>query len=145
MTEPTTIHLIRHAETIWNAEGRCQGHGDAPFTELGKQQLNALAASMRAVHFDAAYSSPLVRARQTAEAVLRGRGLVAATVDDLAELHYGALQGTLFTDWPSDLLAVWRNHRGPSRSTAANHSTTCADVVRRHSGASSQGTQASPS
>lgn len=108
MSTETTIYLVRHAETTWNAEGRCQGRADAPFSELGEQQLAALAASLEGVRFDAAYTSTLPRAQKTAAAILGTTGLRAASVPELAELDYGVHQGLLFTEWPSDLLAQWR-------------------------------------
>lgn len=108
MNEETTIYLVRHAETAWNAEGRCQGRADAPFSEQGQAQLRRLAEELREVSFDAAYTSPLTRARATAESILAGRGLRAAQVAELAELDYGTLQGTRFAEWPAALHETWR-------------------------------------
>ena len=115
MTSPLTgmphtrIYLVRHAETEWNAEARCQGRADAPFSALGEQQLASLAASLTDVEFTAAYTSPLRRAQKTAEAILAGTGLRAATVPELAELDYGERQGSLFEEWPAELFAKWRS------------------------------------
>ncbi len=108
MSEETTIYLVRHAETVWNAEGRCQGRADAPFSACGEAQLRQLAAELRDVSFDAAYTSPLARARATAEAVLAGRHLRAAQIPELAEIDYGVLQGTRFSEWPTGLHEAWR-------------------------------------
>jgi broad specificity phosphatase PhoE len=108
VSEPTTIYLVRHAETVWNAEDRCQGRAGAPFTPRGEQQLVALAESLRRVKFDAAYTSTLERARRTAEAILHGRGLRAVGVPELMEIDYGAYQGQLFSDWPAGALEKWR-------------------------------------
>jgi len=105
---PTFVYLVRHGETQWNAEGRCQGRADAEFTELGREQLRSLAMELVDVAFDAAYTSPLPRAVRTAEAILRGRGLRARCVDELAEISYGRLQGTRFADWPVSLHDTWR-------------------------------------
>ncbi len=108
MSEETTIYLVRHAETAWNAEGRCQGRADAPFSAAGEAQLEQLAAELRDVAFDAAYTSPLARARATAATILAGRGLRAAQIPELAEIDYGVLQGTRFADWPAGLHEAWR-------------------------------------
>ena len=96
-------------DRAWNAEARCQGRADAPFSGLGEQQLAGLAESLAGVEFDAAYTSPLRRAQKTAEAILAATGLRAATVPELAELDYGERQGTLFAEWPSELFTHWRS------------------------------------
>jgi broad specificity phosphatase PhoE len=105
---PTIVYLVRHGETKWNAEGRCQGRADAALTDAGEAQIRALATELATVTFDAAYTSPLRRAIRTVEAILEGRGLRARRVDDLAEFCYGALQGTRFADWPHGLHDTWR-------------------------------------
>jgi broad specificity phosphatase PhoE len=104
----TIIYLVRHGETQWNAEGRCQGRADADFTEAGQQQLRSLAAELAHVTLDAAYTSPLPRAVRTAGAILEGRRLRARCIDDLSEISYGSLQGSRFADWPAPLHDTWR-------------------------------------
>ena len=106
---PTRIYLVRHGETAWNAAGRCQGRAHSDFTDRGRAQLEALAAALAGTEFDAAYSSPLERAVRTAERLLAGRGLRAATVPELAEFSYGTLQGTRFDEWPRDVHSAWRD------------------------------------
>jgi broad specificity phosphatase PhoE len=102
------VYLVRHGETEWNAEARCQGRADAEFSDAGREQLRSLAAQLAPVKFDAAYTSSLRRAVRTAAAILEGRGLEATLVDDLAEISYGSLQGTRFADWPGGLHDRWR-------------------------------------
>lgn len=113
MTETTTrapaiIYLVRHGETVWNAENRCQGQADADFSAAGRAQIAALALELADVDFDAAYTSPLPRAVRTAAAILEGRGLHALRVAGLSEISYGTLQGTLFNEWPGTLFEDWR-------------------------------------
>lgn len=108
-TEPTIVYLVRHGETIWNAEGRCQGQADADFTEEGRAQLKALAGELAGVSFDAAYTSPLPRAVRTSDAILQGRSIRARRVDGLSEISYGSLQGSRFADWPGELHGEWRS------------------------------------
>jgi len=64
----TTVYLIRHGETDWNLNGRCQGHTDVPLNDIGLQQAKRLARRLyeERVHFDVLYSSDLTRAYQTA-------------------------------------------------------------------------------
>jgi len=108
-SELTYIYLVRHGETIWNAEGRCQGSSHSEFTARGREQIHALAASLTEVDFDAAYTSPLTRAIDTAARILDSRGQHAKCAAELAELSYGSLQGTRFDEWPHELHAVWRS------------------------------------
>jgi broad specificity phosphatase PhoE len=73
LAEPSRYHIVflRHGESVGNAEDRFQGQYDFPLTETGQAQVRALAERWRAegVAFDLAVSSPLMRARQTAEAI----------------------------------------------------------------------------
>lgn len=97
--------VVRHGETYWNAEGRCQGRLDRPMNDRGRRQVDALAESLRNVAIAAAYSSPLLRAAETAKAI--ARDVPVHLVPDLSELNYGALQGQRFADWPEEVLRQW--------------------------------------
>ncbi len=88
--------IVRHGESVANAEGRMQGQRDYPLSELGLQQAEALGRFLSGAgyRFDACYSSPLTRARATALALTKALGLPDAELEpELAELHAGGLQG----------------------------------------------------
>lgn len=87
------IYLVRHGETDWNRRGLYQGTTDVPLNERGHEQARALAAALAPVHFHAVYSSPLLRARATAQAVAAGRDLPLRTLPELREISYGLWQG----------------------------------------------------
>ncbi|MBP7692944.1 MAG: histidine phosphatase family protein [Anaerolineales bacterium] len=89
----TLLYLIRHARSTWNAEGRWQGHADPPLDPAGCEQAEALARQLRGEPLAAIYSSPLARARQTAEAVARVQGLPVRLDERLKERHVGAWSG----------------------------------------------------
>jgi probable phosphoglycerate mutase len=89
----TTIHLARHGETDWNAEGRWQGHADVGLNERGREQARELAAQLAEVRFAAVYSSDLLRARETAEIVTAGRSLPITIERRLREIDVGSWQG----------------------------------------------------
>jgi len=95
----TRLLLVRHGATTWNAEGRHQGRTDVPLSDEGRAQAAALGAALRGVAIDAAYTSPLGRARATADAVLAGRGVRAVAISEFAELSYGERQGERRADW----------------------------------------------
>ena len=89
----TTIYLIRHAEAEGNLFRRAQGHWNGQLTALGLKQCEALAARFKDVRLDAVYSSDLDRAKQTAGALLAGRGLELHTLRGLREINMGIWEG----------------------------------------------------
>jgi probable phosphoglycerate mutase len=89
----TTLLLIRHGETVWNAEKRYQGHGDSPLTETGRNQVAALGRRMERIPFDTLISSDLGRAQESA-AIVSGYTDHAVEIDRrLRERNYGVLEG----------------------------------------------------
>ena len=71
----TTVLLVRHGQTDWNADGRWQGHSDIPLNDAGRRQAEALASRLSSWPVQAVYSSDLLRAAQTADIVGRILGL----------------------------------------------------------------------
>ena len=93
-TQPqTTFLFIRHGETVWNAEGRFQGHGDSPLTETGRKQVSALAQRLQQIRFDFLFSSDLGRARETAAIIADATGHSVVVDKRLRERNYGVLEG----------------------------------------------------
>lgn len=70
-SQPFIITLLRHGESVGNAEARWQGQADYPLTDTGRAQARALAERWRNenISFDLIISSPLARARETAEII----------------------------------------------------------------------------
>ena len=66
-----TVYFVRHCAAQGNVDGKFQGRIDCDITDLGRKQLDLLAVRLRNVPFAAVHTSPLVRARKTAEAVPR--------------------------------------------------------------------------
>lgn len=94
------IYLMRHGQTNWNVEMRMQGSADIPLNETGKAQARQAAAGMAQIPFDYALSSPLSRARQTAEIVTEGRSLPLHIDTRLTELNFGIMEGAHRQDYP---------------------------------------------
>ena len=97
---PNTIELVlvRHAESIWNAEDRWQGQTDVPLSTQGEGEAARVAARLAREPFDAIVSSDLSRARGTAEAIVSARraaGLPGKLVTHagLREMDLGAWCG----------------------------------------------------
>jgi broad specificity phosphatase PhoE len=113
-------YLIRHGESISNVEERVQGQADVELSPLGRRQAAAVAAWSRAM-LDAAsapdvtweiWSSPLKRARHTAETIAASLGLPVHIDEGLCELHAGVFQGHLWADLESqfpEAVARWRS------------------------------------
>lgn len=93
LEQATRVLLIRHGETSWNRAGRIQGHADIPLSPLGLAQAERLAAALADEPLAAIYSSDLDRARQTAEAVARARGLAVGLDAGLRERCFGRFEG----------------------------------------------------
>jgi probable phosphoglycerate mutase len=90
----TQICIARHGETDWNKRGVLQGWLDVPINALGRAQAHALAGRLADARFDAVWSSPLARSRETAEIIAAALGLPApACHEGLKEKHFGAVQG----------------------------------------------------
>ena len=86
------LHLIRHGETAWSLSGQHTGRTDLALTAQGEAQACSLAPLLDAIHFDAVFTSPALRARRTWQ--LAGPALPAAVVEpDLAEWDYGQYEG----------------------------------------------------
>ncbi|WP_369370244.1 histidine phosphatase family protein [Promicromonospora sp. Populi] len=82
--------LLRHGQTEWSVSGQHTGRTDLPLTAAGEDQARSAADTLADYEFAAVYTSPLARARRTAELV----GYPDAVVDeDLAEWDYGPVDG----------------------------------------------------
>ena len=86
-------YLVRHGESEWNREGRIQGHADVGLSELGRRQAELLSTRLAGESIDAAYSSDLSRAADTAAGALDARDVPLITDPDLREFSYGAWEG----------------------------------------------------
>ncbi|MBI2238455.1 MAG: histidine phosphatase family protein [Actinobacteria bacterium] len=93
MTAATLVHLVRHGRTALNAEGRFRGRRDPPLDEEGRRQAEALARWLAPSGPGTVCSSPLLRARQTAEPTARELGVEVAILDGLIDLDHGAWTG----------------------------------------------------
>lgn len=90
----THICIARHGETDWNKTGVLQGWTDIPLNTQGRGQAREMAASMADAGFSAVWTSPLLRAHETAAIIATALGLPAPVCHEgLKEKHFGAVQG----------------------------------------------------
>ena len=87
------LYIIRHGETVWNTEGRLQGRADIELNENGIRIARVTARGMADIPFDLAITSPLKRARQTAELVLDDRNVPILEDARLEEITFGEWEG----------------------------------------------------
>lgn len=99
--------IVRHGRTEANATGRLLGHLDVPLDDLGERQAAQLAATLLATtdRIDRVVSSPLGRARQTADSL----GLPVEIDDRFIEVDYGEYDGVPMADIPPDTWRLWRS------------------------------------
>lgn len=90
--------LVRHGETEWNRVGRAQGQSDPPLNQEGREQAEAVAIRLAPVAFEAAYSSDLRRAADTALPVMRGRDTPIVYRRDLREKSFGEWEGMTYEE-----------------------------------------------
>lgn len=87
------IYLVRHGETDWNKTRRVQGSADIPLNEYGVYLAEETAKGLNDVVFDVAYTSPLIRAKKTAEVVLSGRDVPMIDEPAIQEMNFGHYEG----------------------------------------------------
>jgi broad specificity phosphatase PhoE len=111
MIQVTRFILVRHGQTAWNREERFSGRSDVPLNETGLAQASETARRI-AVQWrpSAVYSSPLLRARQTAQAIAEPLGLSVHSHAGLNDINFGLLQGLTVPEarerW-SDAVDTW--------------------------------------
>ena len=87
------LYIIRHGKTDWNERHKLQGRTDVPLNAEGRKMAESARETYRDVHFDICFCSPLVRAKETAEILLRGRNVPILIDDRLAEMSFGSYEG----------------------------------------------------
>jgi probable phosphoglycerate mutase len=107
----TRVLAIRHGETAWNVDGRIQGQLDVPLNDTGRWQVHRLALAVADEGIAAIYSSDLLRAIETAQAVARACDRPISTDPGLRERGFGVFEGLSYDEinrrWPEQALR-WR-------------------------------------
>jgi broad specificity phosphatase PhoE len=102
--------LIRHAEPVDDARGRCYGSLDFGLSPAGHEQARRIADAVGGIAYGAVYASPRCRARETAEPLAVARGLDVALDDDLREIDFGDFEGRRYEEIEAsepELFGAW--------------------------------------
>jgi len=106
------VILVRHGETDWNLSRRIQGgNSDTPLNQRGRQQAEGLALRLKQEKIQAIYSSPLQRARDTAQAIARYHQLPVEIEPSLKEIEVGELEGVSITEVGKHLSELLVKHK----------------------------------
>jgi 2,3-bisphosphoglycerate-dependent phosphoglycerate mutase len=103
--------VLRHGQTAWNAEQRIQGQLDVPLNDTGCWQAARLAQALAGEGIAAIYSSDLLRARATAQAIADATQAPITSDVRLRERGFGVFEGHTYADierlWPAEV-SRWR-------------------------------------
>jgi broad specificity phosphatase PhoE len=99
------FYYLRHGETDWNVDGRMQGHTDVPLNANGLAQAARARDQLAGLNFATICTSPLSRARRTAEIVNEKHGRELVIIDALAECSFGPYEGQKAGAWYGTWLA----------------------------------------
>ena len=87
------LYFVRHGETDWNKEKKIQGNVNIELNEFGRHLARETAKGLKDISFDICYTSPLWRARETAEIILEGRDVPIVEHDKISEMAFGIYEG----------------------------------------------------
>ena len=89
------IYLVRHGKTDWNMVHKCQGRTDIPLNDEGRNAVKEEKKKIDKIDFDVCISSPLKRAKETAEILVDKRNIEIIYDDLLKERYFGDYEGTI--------------------------------------------------
>jgi len=108
----TRLYLIRHGETVWNAESRAQGSKNVELSRVGRNQAKLLAKRMSKFPIDRIFASDLDRAYETAAELANVLSLKVEKIADLREMNFGVWEGLTNDEIKNQYhehYTVWRN------------------------------------
>lgn len=126
------LYIIRHGETSWNKQKKLQGQRDIMLNDAGIRLAELTGEGMKDIDFDLVISSPLIRAKQTAELVMAGRHLPMITDRRIIELSFGDWEGECVRDskvLPPDFIDKFYND--PYHCMRAPGGESFQDVLKR--------------
>lgn len=129
------VYLMRHGETAYNKQGLIQGSLDIPLNEYGLElaKMTRNGFNKDGLSFDICYCSPLTRAKQTAEILLKGTNTKMICDDRIREMNFGEGEGVLIKELPirpeyANIDAVFHH---PSQYRATENSESFESLLAR--------------
>ncbi|MBW1973132.1 MAG: hypothetical protein DRG20_04490 [Deltaproteobacteria bacterium] len=108
----TRIYIVRHGNTLWNKDKIFRGHKDIPLDETGKEEAKKVADVMSEIKIDKIFSSPLLRAKETADIIAKPHNLDVEKENAFIDISFGEWQGISLNKvkekWPK-LYDKWLN------------------------------------
>lgn len=127
----THLYLIRHGETLLNAEGIYYGWTDCGLTTQGIAQAEGLAVHLAKLKFDAVIASPLARTKETALIVSRLNEEDIHLDDRLKELNFGDWEGSNIKDIQATYPAAWQAWVDDWRNSPPPHGESFVSLYER--------------
>lgn len=129
------ILLVRHGQTDWNAGQKVMGAQPIPLNSVGCAQAERLAGFLSGVRIDRIISSTVLRAKQTAEIIVKGRDGISVENDPgLDEIDYGEWVNLKFSDLGEKFSEMWRRYRGDPTGMQIPGGELMEDVTARVGG-----------
>lgn len=125
------FYLVRHAESEWNAEERLCGWTDVPLSDAGRRQAGRLGERLRGLPPAAIYTSPLVRAADTARIIAEGTGLTPIADPRLVELNFGAWEGKTYQEIIAEESELYRRWDADPATVAPSGGETGLETIAR--------------
>lgn len=126
------IYIVRHGETFWNEQKLLQGKSDIELNSYGREVAGKTGEALENIEFDAIYSSPLIRAYETACLIRGHRNIPIIRDDRLMELCFGIFEGenfsTLLKDTSNDFHHFFKN---PELYGAPEEGETLEELCKR--------------
>lgn len=127
------LYVIRHGETSWNVARKLQGHAGADLDENGVRLAEVTAEGMKDILFDLCFTSPLIRAKHTAEIILAGRSVPIIEEPRIMEISFGEWEGLCCAPGRSEIPGdgFEKFYKAPREYPGAPGGETVGDVCRR--------------
>ena len=127
------MHIKRHGQTPWNARKCLQGRSDVDLNENGIYLAELTGKALRDVTFDMAFTSPLIRAKHTAQCILAGRKVPIIEDERLIEISFGIYEGCCYAEENRQVPQQWIENffHAPQDYVAAPGGESLDDVEKR--------------
>ena len=127
------LYVLRHGVTRWNKLKKVQGTIDIPLAPEGIELAEKTGKALRDVPFDICFTSPLTRARQTAQCVLGDREIPVIEDKRIQEIDFGVLEGTQFKDAQGKIVSREMDifFEDPLNFKRPEHGENISDILKR--------------